>query len=330
MSAPKVTIVCAYYNREDYVTESVQSLLDQTYKNLEIIIIDDGSTDNTLENLNIFNDPRLKIITQNNAGFVAAIRRAVDEASGEYIAVHGSGDISLPTRIEKQVQAMQSGENIGVVGCHVEDDSKTGDAKYTLKIENNLNFQKTLMQYNMFTHGEVMFRKALYEQVGGYRPFFIYAQDRDLWLRMSEHCNYQIVEETLYKRMRLSDGISTNLKKSIIQASLSDFSRYCAQERANGSPDPLDKIGPQSIFIKPPSEQLSKKLLWLGMNQMILDNHKDGWPIIQKSLQEHISAKIFLVYVVGLTHKVNAVWGVIGKPIYKNLYKKHLQRSGQT
>lgn len=329
MSAPKVTIVCAYYNREDYVTESVQSLLDQTYENLEIIIINDGSTDKTHERLSAFDDPRLKIITQDNAGFVPSIRRAVDEATGEYIAVHGSGDISLPMRIEKQIQAMQSDENIGVVGCYTEDDSKTGNAKYTLKIRNNLNFNKTLMQYNMFTHGEVMFRKAVYDQVGGYRPFFIYAQDRDLWLRMSEHCDYRIVEETLYRRMRLPGGISTNLKKSIIQASLSDFARFCAVERANGNPDPLDKNGPQSIFIKPPSLQLSKKFLWLGMNQMIIDNHKDGWPIIQKSLQENISTKIFLVYVVGLTHKINSLWSIIGKPIYENLYKKHLRRSGQ-
>ena len=329
MSAPKVTIVCAYYNREDYVTESVQSLLDQTYENLEIIIINDGSTDKTLERLSAFDDPRLKIITQDNAGFVPSIRRAVDEATGEYIAVHGSGDISLPMRIEKQIQAMQSDKNIGVVGCYTEDDSKTGNAKYTLKIRNNLNFNKTLMQYNMFTHGEVMFRKAVYDQVGGYRPFFIYAQDRDLWLRMSEHCDYRIVEETLYRRMRLSDGVSTNLKKSIIQASLSDFARFCAEERANGHPDPLDTIGPQSAFIKPPSEKLAKELLWIGVSQMLLGNKKAGWDIICQANHEYYSPKIFAVYVVGLTHKIGFLWNTIGSNFYDTLYSNHLDRSGQ-
>ncbi|MGN7438400.1 MAG: glycosyltransferase family 2 protein [Alcanivorax sp.] len=329
MPAPKVSIVSAYYNREEYVTESIQSLLDQSYTDIEIIIVNDGSTDNTLDKLNAIKDDRLKIITQENGGFVSAIRRAVDEASGEYIAVHGSGDISLPTRIEKQAHILETTPNVGVVSCHVEDDCKTGDAQYTLKIANDLNFTKTLMQYNMFTHGEVMFRKSVYQKVGGYRSFFIYAQDRDLWLRMSEHCDYHIVEETLYKRMRLSDGISTNLKKSIIQAYLSDFARYCAKERQDGNPDPLEKTGPQSAFLKPPSLPLSKKLIWLGMNQMLLGNHGDGWPIIQKALHECISKKILFVYAIGLTHKVDFLWNIIGNPVYKTLYKKHLQRSGQ-
>ncbi len=329
MYHPKVSIVCAYYNREDYVTDSVQSLLDQNYDNLEIIIINDGSTDSTLQTLERFNDPRLKIITQNNTGFVDAIIRAVAESTGEYIAVHGSGDISYPDRISKQAKVLNDSEEVGVVGCHVEDDNKTGDNVYTLKIPNDLEFNRQLLKQNLFTHGEVMFRKNIYEKVGGYRPFFTFAQDHDLWLRMSAHCNYYVVEETLYRRFRLNTGVSKNTQKEILQASLSEFSVHCAQERNAGRPDPLDSIGAQSIFLKPPSKNLAKRLIWLGIYCMINGNHDKGWPIMQKAINEHLSLKFILVYCIGITHKIDILWKLFGLPVYKHLYESHLKRSGQ-
>ena len=329
MYHPKVSIVCAYYNREDYVTDSVQSLLDQNYDNLEIIIINDGSTDSTGKVLEEFNDPRLKIITQDNTGFVGAIIRAVEEATGEYIAVHGSGDISYPDRISKQAQVLNDNEEVGVVGCHVKDDSKTGDDVYTLTIPNGLKFNKQLLKQNLFTHGEVMFRKNIYEKVGGYRPFFTYAQDRDLWLRMSEHCDYRIVEEVLYRRLRLDGGVSTNIQKSLLQAILSDFASHCAKERHRTNTDPLNSIGPQSALLRTPSESLSKKILWIGVGQMIKEEHNIGWTMITKALREYFSIKILLVYCVGAMHKVNILWSLFGLPFYKWLYTKHLQRSGQ-
>ena len=329
MSTPKISIVCAYYNRQDHVTDSVQSLLDQTYDNFEIIIVNDGSTDSTLEKLEQFNDPRLTIVTQKNTGFVGAIIRAVSEAKGDYIAVHGSGDISYPDRISKQAQILSEQANVGVVGCHVEDDSKTGNNVYTLKIPNGLNFNKRLLEHNMFTHGEIMFRKNIYDKVNGYRPFFVYAQDHDLWLRMSEHCDYNIIEEVLYRRFRLDTGVSRNTEKEMLQASLSEFAVYCARQRNNEKQDPLDRIGPQSVFLRTPSERLAIRFIWLAMPHMIAGRHSDGWSIIKRALNEYSSLKVIFIFCIGLTHKQKILWKFIGKPAYKSLYRQHLRRSGQ-
>ena len=114
---PLVSVVSAYYNRQDKVIDSINSLLNQTYKNLEIIVIDDGSTDDTYKVLSSLEDPRLKIISQPNQGFVRAIRYAISVSNSEFIAIHGAGDISLPKRIEMQVNLLMGNPDIGVVGC---------------------------------------------------------------------------------------------------------------------------------------------------------------------------------------------------------------------
>src|SRR5690625_1367943 len=120
MKSMLVSIVTVFYNRANYVKASIESLLNQTYENIEIIAIDDGSTDNTLEKLKLFeSDSRFKVISHSNIGFVRSIKKAIKYSNGEVIAVHGSGDISLPSRIEKQVDILIKKPHIGVVGCEV-------------------------------------------------------------------------------------------------------------------------------------------------------------------------------------------------------------------
>ncbi|MDZ7835005.1 MAG: glycosyltransferase family 2 protein [Alkalibacterium sp.] len=113
-----VSIVTVYYNRENQVKESIESLLNQTYQNIEIIAVDDGSTDNTYKLLSSYKDSRLKVIRHTNSGFVKSIRKAIEHSNGDIIAVHGSGDISFLNRIEKQVSVLKNNSRIGVVSCY--------------------------------------------------------------------------------------------------------------------------------------------------------------------------------------------------------------------
>lgn len=119
-------MVSAFYNRASAVMESVGSLLAQTYENLEIIVVDDGSRDDTVGQLRQLQDSRIRIISRENRGFVASMNEAILASSGEIIAVHGSGDISLPQRISRQVECLQGNPEIGVVGCWVETDATGG------------------------------------------------------------------------------------------------------------------------------------------------------------------------------------------------------------
>jgi glycosyltransferase involved in cell wall biosynthesis len=116
---PLVSIISVYYNRKNFVSASVQSLLNQSCPELEIILVDDGSTDGTLQALQSFSNPRVRVITGTNQGFVKALKGAIETAHGSLIAIHGSGDVSQPQRVEKQVEFLLGHPEVGVVGCYV-------------------------------------------------------------------------------------------------------------------------------------------------------------------------------------------------------------------
>lgn len=240
MESPLVSIVCGYYNRADVVDESIQSLLDQTYKNIEIIIFDDCSSDGTYEKLMRFQllDTRVKILRHaENKGFVRGIRDAIASSKGEYIAIHGSGDFSYPTRIEKQVAVLEKREDIGLVGCFVKNINVSNSPVTSsfLCFDVDGNYSSLLTQKNLFTHGEVMYRRALYDKVGGYREFFKFTQDYDLWSRMSLHSNFFTINEVLYQRYLLDDGVSIIPKKRLYQDLLATLVRNNLAFRLKGN-----------------------------------------------------------------------------------------------
>ena len=330
MIAPKVSIVSVYYNRENYVLDSVQSLLDQTYDNVEIILVDDGSIDGTLKQLKKFSDPRIKVISQKNAGLGRALRKGIDATSGEYIAIHGSGDISMPERIKKQAHILDTRPNVGVVGCYIEDDNKTNTGRYNLQMPNGRDFTQIMLDQCIFVHGDVMFRRDLYDRVGGYRPFFVYSQDRDLWLRISEYCSYFIIEEVLYKRFSPDNSVRKSLNKSIEQARFSCFAVFCAHHRLKTGQDPIDVYGEKDVMaMMPRSKPLAKRLLWLGIQAMLDNYFDDGWLLISRALKEYLSLSFFAIYCIGLLHKNKYAWKFVGRPIYDKIFLDHLRRSGQ-
>lgn len=247
MHSPKVTAITVYYNREYCVDESVQSLLAQTCPNLEILLVDDGSTDATLSRFNHFiNDPRVKIITGPNRGFTIALESAIrDHASGEYIAIHGSGDVSHPTRMEKQATILNNSRDVCVVGCYYQNIIE-GEIKGKL-VQRDSTHQSLADLVGKdgcrFSHGEVMFRRSVYEKVGGYRPFFRFAQDYDLWLRMREHGKFAHVTEMLYDRYYRPNGVAKNFSNRLLQHYYIEFGKQCAEARIRGAKDLLVAYG---------------------------------------------------------------------------------------
>ncbi|PTP48080.1 glycosyltransferase [Vibrio splendidus] len=228
MSKYKVCIYTVYYNRENEVDESIQSLLDQSYDDFLVVAIDDGSTDQTLKKLKKFsNDSRLKIISKANSGFVDSIKYAISLDESEYIAIHGSGDVSFPNRISSQVEILEKKQNVGVVGCHYISEDLVSKKHIEFSDISGLvvDVNKKLKKKNFLTHGEVMFRRNIYDRVGGYNTLFYYSQDYDLWLRMSKLTQFYIVPDFLYKRYVRADGVSGKVSKIIPQQYLASFAR---------------------------------------------------------------------------------------------------------
>jgi len=117
--SPLITIIICTYNRYKFLKEAIHSIKNQTWENLEIIIIDDGSTDQTKTYLSMIemNDSRFRIFSNKNQGYTCALNRALQQASGEYIAIHDDDDRSLPKKIENQFTYLQDHPDIDIIGC---------------------------------------------------------------------------------------------------------------------------------------------------------------------------------------------------------------------
>lgn len=294
-----VSIITSYYNREDYVTESIQSLLDQNYDEFEIIAIDDDSSDNTYKKLLEFNDDRLKVITHQNMGIVKSFIKAIALSKYKYIAIHGSGDISYPDRIRKQAEYLDKHKNIGLVSCNVENYSMKDHTSRILKynIDSTNEMTNKLLKKNYFTQGEVMFRKDVYEKAGGYRPFFKYAQDKDLWLRMSLHTNFSKVDEVLYRRYLLEDGVSSVPKKRFLQAIYSSFATDCLIERMSTGSDFIDKYG-NLATIHMNINRMNKRLVYLAFIYLFQDDVNSAEWVIRETRKSKITLKNTLAYTI--------------------------------
>jgi len=242
LSQPLVTVVTVWFNRQPYVSASIESLLRQDYANLKIIAVDDGSTDGTLEALRAIRDPRLEVRAQGNRGFTASLQHHIARSEGEVIAIHGSGDISSEARISTQVGVLQRHPDVGFVSSWYEDVDPTGTV--VLKRRNlEGDAYRTLLQRNPFSHGTLMFRRDVWLRVGGYREVFTYAQDRDLLMRMSLVSHGRVLEELLYHRRLLPDGVANMREKRLLQRAFAALAVECGRERARVGFDTVDQFG---------------------------------------------------------------------------------------
>ena len=178
-----VSIILATYNREQYIEKAINSVLSQTYRDFEFIIIDDGSTDNTLNVLRSYNDSRIKIIeNKENIGFVKSLNKAINCAKGEYIARIDDDDYWCDnTKLEQQVNFLENNSKYVLVGCGM---IKNG-ARYLFK-EKDEDIRRVMLVSDQFVHPGVVFRKEAYKKAGGYNEKFFFSQDWDLWMRLGK------------------------------------------------------------------------------------------------------------------------------------------------
>lgn len=199
-SNPKVSVIMSVYNGGKYLRGAIDSILNQTFKDFEFIIVNDGSTDNTEEILNTYSDKRLKIITQEKMGLAKSLNKAIKISKGKYIARMDADDLSLPKRLELQVAFLDKHKNVGLIGTAFS--YINGDGKILLTVSmpaDNEIIQKRLLKENCFVHGSVMIGREVLEKVGYYREEFKCSQDYDLFLRIAKHYKVGNLKEVLYK-----------------------------------------------------------------------------------------------------------------------------------
>lgn len=200
------------YNEEDTVSETIGSIICQTFENFQFIIVDDGSSDRTGDILREFSskDPRIWVIVQENAGLTKALIRGCSEAEGRYIARQDAGDSSHPDRLKQQVEMLQAWPTAVMTSCGTQFIGPQQELLYSIS-NSSQDLQSGLAELDLAKirgpshHGSTMFSRQAYEQVGGYRSEFLVAQDLDLWMRLAEH-GLCVADESLLYRAQLAPG----------------------------------------------------------------------------------------------------------------------------
>lgn len=216
---PKVSILAPAYNHEKYVTEAIESALNQTFHDFELIIFDDCSPDSTVEKIKLFNDPRIKLYTnKQNKGIAANINNCYKHATGEYITFLATDDVYMPDKLEKQVNFLNKNPDIALVSSHVkliDDDSNDIDNNHFcyqyFKQPNKTRFQWLNDFFyigNCLSNPAYMFRRSAYEDIG---PYFEERQkqinDYDVNIRFCMKYDIHIIQEELIKyRLRANEG----------------------------------------------------------------------------------------------------------------------------
>lgn len=241
MIMPRVSVVMTVYNAERFLQEAIESVLAQTFIDFEFIIVDDASTDSSLEILEKLKDPRILIIKHtSNRGAANSRNDAMMVACGDYIAIMDADDLSHPHRFERQVEFLDKYTNIGLVGCSIYDNIDVDNfILYTSYLpEDNATIQKTLMEKWCFLHPSVMFRRQVVERVGGYRETFDVAEDHDFILRVSEHYNVHNMNEKLVSYRINPKGLSVVAQDYINEQGMRAI--RLARERRQGRDEKLE------------------------------------------------------------------------------------------
>ena len=174
------------YNGERFLKKAIMSILAQTYKDFEFIIINDGSTDNSQQISDEFKgkDQRIRLITRGNKGLIRSLNEGISLANGEYIARMDADDVSKVNRFEEQLEYMLE-NNLAISGTWAEGIDTAGnrlnDMDYPPDVKKIRYF--TLL-HNPFIHSSVMFKKDIFDKVGGYNKYFKHIEDYELWTRI--------------------------------------------------------------------------------------------------------------------------------------------------
>lgn len=189
MENPLVSVIIPTYNREKYIKRAIDSVLSQTYQNFEIIIIDDGSTDNTKEFLqSYFGDKRICYIYQDNQGVATANNNGIKKASGKYIALLHSDDFWCDNRkIEKQINFLEKYHDYLLVGGGIIRVKENG--KETFRIlypENDEQIRKTMLLSCSFASSAVVFKKEAWKKTKGFNENIEVCEDWDLWMKIGK------------------------------------------------------------------------------------------------------------------------------------------------
>ena len=224
---PKVSVICIVYNSMVYLPRTVASVLAQTLNDFELLIIDDGSSDNVVAWVSTLNDPRVKLISQANRGIPGARNTGIEHARGEYLAFLDGDDLWEPTKLEKQVACLEARPEVGLVHTAIRYvDANDQEVNQVLGVRGDGDVWREVVIQNPVRCGSSpLVRRECFETVGVFDPDLFFCDDWDMWIRIATRYHFTVINEplTLYRQhganmTKSYQAIMPNFKKVIERA----------------------------------------------------------------------------------------------------------------
>ena len=270
---PLVTVLMSTYNNEKTVSRAIDSILNQTFTDYEFLIINDASKDRTERVIKRFSDSRIRIISnKKNLGLTRSLNKGLKEAKGKYLARIDADDISLPKRLEKQVNFLQNNPDFILIGTSFNIINKKG--KIIKKVEFNLNPEELyydLIFQNMFAHSSVLFKLEDVIKLGEYSERLKYAQDYDLWCKLSKIGKIWVLPDILTKWCDDPSNISNQKRRKQQKIGKDIFVNNLKSLKVNQNV--IDNANYDDEFIDCPKEKIKSTFdALLGINDKIINN----------------------------------------------------------
>ncbi|PSB30597.1 glycosyltransferase family 2 protein [Stenomitos frigidus] len=242
---PTISIIVPVYNAEHTILETVTSVQNQSFANFELILVDDGSSDDTLKQLNAVNDPRVKVFSYENGGVSVARNRGIAHATGEFIAFLDHDDLWTPDKLELQLIALQQNLEAGVAyswTCNMSEGGDRFEVGHSPLFTGDVYTE--LLRSNFIANGSnLLVRRQAVESVGGFDPTLAYCADWDFYLRLAFHWNFVVVPKPQVLYRQTSGSMSSKIDV------LEEETLFVIDKMFQSAPSGLQNLKHQSLAI---------------------------------------------------------------------------------
>jgi glycosyltransferase involved in cell wall biosynthesis len=279
------SIVISLYNKANYIENTLKSVLDQTFADYEIIVINDGSTDDSVTKVLGFNDSRIQLYNQENQGASTARNLGIEKAKYEYIAFLDADDLWMANHLEILNALIQNFPNAGIFASRYElvfNNGKNDIPKFkgiSADYEGIIpDYFKTSLPYPIATSSSIVIPKHVFKEIGNFKPAISSGQDVDMWIRIASKYPVAISNKVTASYLHyIEDSLS---KTPILDKKLNDFKDYKQEEENNPS---LKKY-------------LDTYRIEYALQYKIAGNHKKSKELFKNILKENISSKTKIIY----------------------------------
>lgn len=272
---PKITVLMPVYNGEKYLKEAIDSILNQTYKNFEFLIINDASTDSTKSIILSYEDPRIRLIyLETNIGLVRSLNMGLELARGDFIARMDSDDISMPERLEKQYNHIIKNPEIGLVASKWEIIDEKGKSIAIRNISYCYEELFYLLFFkNILGHSTIFFNKELIKKLSGYNENFSTCEDHELWCRIIRTTKIEQMNDILVKWRKIPSSITSKFNNKQELCSQRVFLNNVKMVLSNKLEEDKIYLPLQNYyFLKDVSNILPISLKLIDLNEKIIDS----------------------------------------------------------